>query len=552
MEKNVILAVVLSLLVLLGYNAFITKYIDGPAAPKGDLSNIKNLDEQDQKIEAPARSEESAHETAAKPSILLTSVAEKEIVIETPLFRGIITNYGGGIKAWELKSYRETMEKDSPPIDVFSFNTLERYSYEVSILDASSGDEERLVLSPSKESLILGKDDTAQLVLSGVTSKGLTVTERLNFSGDSYAVDTTIEVLNNSSQPFNGIISLNMIGSAKEAKKSSRLYGHIGPVTYINEGIERDDAQKIIEEEKNYEGNILWTSMEEKYFITSMLPSASTDVKLRIASPYKGFVSSNFLVQKPLAPQQASSHSFTLYIGPKEMDTLKNMEKHLEEVIDFGYFSFIAKPLLIALNFFYYFLSNYALAIILLTALIKLIFYPLTKTSLKSMKEMQKIQPQMAAIRKKHKDNKEKMNKEIMELYKRNKVNPLGGCLPMILQIPVFIALYNVLLTSIELRHAPFIFWITDLSQPDRLGSLPIPFVSPPGIPVLTLLMGASMFLQQKMSPTAMDPQQAKIMMLMPVFFTFMFLNFPAGLVLYWLINNMLQIGQQYYIQKKA
>lgn len=552
MEKNVILAVVLSLLVLMAYNILISKYLDAPSAPKGERTSMDRLNQQDQKIETAAIPKEPVHTTAAKPQILTTSVEEKKVVVETPLYRGVITNQGGGIKSWELKLHKETLQKDSPPIDVLSFNGLGRYAFEVSILDPFSGIEERLTLSPSKESLFLGKDETGELVLTGITSKGLTVTERLNFSGDSYAVDTTIEVMNNSSQPFNGIISLNLIGSAKEAKGSSRWYGHIGPVTYINGGIERDDVQKIIEEEIDYEGNILWTSMEEKYFMTAILLSANSKAKLRLTSPYKGFIFSNFLVQEALAPQQASSHKFTLYIGPKEMDTLKKIGDHLEEVIDYGYFAFIAKPLLTVLNFFYNFLLNYALAIILLTALIKVIFYPLTKKSLTSMKEMTKIQPQMAAIRKKFKDNKEKMNKEIMELYKRNKVNPLGGCLPMILQIPVFIALYNVLLTSIELRHSPFIFWITDLSQPDRLGSLPIPFVTPPGIPVLTLLMGASMLLQQKMSPTAMDPQQAKIMMLMPIFFTFMFINFPAGLVLYWLVNNLLQIGQQYYIQKKA
>ena len=234
MEKNVILAVVLSLLVLMAYNIFISKYLDVPSAPKGEPTSIDSLNQQDQEIESAVKTKEPAHKTAAKPQILTTSVEEKKVVVETPLFRGVITNQGGGIKSWELKSYRETIQKDSPPIDVFSFNALGRYAFEVSILDPFSGDEERLVLSPSKESLILGKDDKAELVLSGVTSKGLTVTERLNFSGDSYAVDTSIEVMNNSSQPFNGVISLNMIGSAKGAEESSRLYGHIGPVTYIN------------------------------------------------------------------------------------------------------------------------------------------------------------------------------------------------------------------------------------------------------------------------------------------------------------------------------
>jgi YidC/Oxa1 family membrane protein insertase len=184
----------------------------------------------------------------------------------------------------------------------------------------------------------------------------------------------------------------------------------------------------------------------------------------------------------------------------------------------------------VVLNFFERYLRNYGLAIIILTCIIKVVFHPLTKYSLHSMKEMQKIQPQLNALKQKYKDNKEKLNKELMALYKRYKINPLGGCLPMVMQIPVFIALYEVLSVAIELRHAPFVLWITDLVTP--------------------LLMGATMFIQQKMTPSAMDPAQAKIMLIMPVVFTFLFMSFPSGLVLYWLVNNVLTIAQQYHIYK--
>jgi YidC/Oxa1 family membrane protein insertase len=180
---------------------------------------------------------------------------------------------------------------------------------------------------------------------------------------------------------------------------------------------------------------------------------------------------------------------------------------------------------------------NFGLAIIVLTIVIKILFFPLTHTSYKSMKDMQKVQPLMLKLKKKYKDDKEKLNKEIMALYRSHKVNPLGGCLPMILQIPVFFALYKALLGSIELRHAPFIFWINDLSAKDPYYITPI-------------IMGASMFIQQKMTPTVGDPTQAKIMLLMPIVFTIMFLNFPSGLVIYWLVNNVLSIGQQFYINK--
>jgi YidC/Oxa1 family membrane protein insertase len=168
------------------------------------------------------------------------------------------------------------------------------------------------------------------------------------------------------------------------------------------------------------------------------------------------------------------------------------------------------------------------------------------------MREMQKLQPQMAKLRESLKDNPEQMNKEIMELYRRHKVNPLSGCLPMVLQIPVFIGLYNALLNAIELRHAPFMLWITDLSSPDRLGSISIPYVDPPGIPVMTVIMGASMLIQQWMTPSTGDPTQQRMMMFMPLIFTLMFINFPSGLVLYWLVNNLLTVVQQYVLMRRA
>ena len=226
------------------------------------------------------------------------------------------------------------------------------------------------------------------------------------------------------------------------------------------------------------------------------------------------------------------------------------MGHDLDLAVDFGWFDIIAKPMLSLLNFFYSFLGNYGLAIILVTILTKIVFWPLTRKSYKSMKQMQKLQPQIMKIREKYKGDKTRMNQEVMQLYKTYKVNPMGGCLPMVVQIPVFIAFYKVLGASIELRHAPFMLWIDDLSAPDRLNiGFHIPYVD--GLPVLTLLMGASMFIQQKMTPTTGDPTQAKMMMMMPIVFTFMFINFPSGLVLYWFVNNLLGIGQQYLTNKR-
>jgi YidC/Oxa1 family membrane protein insertase len=199
-------------------------------------------------------------------------------------------------------------------------------------------------------------------------------------------------------------------------------------------------------------------------------------------------------------------------------------------------------------------IPNYGVAIIILTILVKIVLFPLGQKSYKSMSEMKKIQPLMKEIREKYKDDKKKMNQEVMGLYRTYKINPLGGCLPMVVQLPAFFALYRMLYEAIELRHAPFFLWIDDLSAPDRLFrfDFSIPFMEAPyGIPVLTIVMGASMLLQQKMSPPMGDATQAKMMMFMPIIFTVIFINFSSGLVLYWLVNNLLSIAQQYYTQKK-
>ncbi len=231
-------------------------------------------------------------------------------------------------------------------------------------------------------------------------------------------------------------------------------------------------------------------------------------------------------------------NNYRVYLGPKMTDPLKELNVGAENLIDFGFFTIVAKPLLWFLKLTHTVTKNFGIDIIILSILIKIIFLPLTQISMKSMKEMQKVQPEMNRLKEQFKNDKARLQQEIMLLYKRRKINPMSGCLPMLIQIPVFIALYNALQNSIEMRHAPFILWIMDLSAKDPIYITPI-------------IMGATMVLQQKMTPTAADPAQARIFMLMPIMFTFLFLNFPSGLVLYWMVTNVLSIAHQYYMNKK-
>jgi YidC/Oxa1 family membrane protein insertase len=290
-----------------------------------------------------------------------------------------------------------------------------------------------------------------------------------------------------------------------------------------------------------YSGNVAWAGFGYTYFFFGLVPQDGAGHKVAVRQDGAALIAA---VSAPGPSERA-----TLFVGPKELETLKAVGKGLERAIDFGYFGFVSIPFLYLLHFFHRFTGSYGVDIIVLTVLIKILLAPLTHKSFVSMKAMGKLQPQMEKIKEKYGNDKEKLNKEIMELYRRNGVNPLGGCLPMVLQFPVFIGLYNALSTPIELRHAPFL-WIKDLSRPDW-ESLPIAIAGWQfGIPVLTILMGASMFIQQWMTPTAGDPNQRKIMMLMPLMFTFMFVSFPAGLTVYWLVNNLLTIAQQYWINR--
>jgi YidC/Oxa1 family membrane protein insertase len=356
------------------------------------------------------------------------------------------------------------------------------------------------------------------------------VDKKYTFSGKGYALDTELKIINGSSRKLMGDAQTLLVASYEEEKP----YYHYGPVRHTKDKVERHDPEDLLE---SGTGPLNWIGLENKYFLLALIPGKEALVKWETEVPTVNTARAVISEPLELAPGERQIFTYNTYLGPKQYNLLLSYGVGLEEAIEFGFLSFLAKPFLVVLNFFERYLRNYGLAIILLTCIIKVLFHPLTKHSLNSMREMQKIQPQLSALKQKYKDDKEKLNKELMGLYKRYKINPLGGCLPMVAQIPVFIALYEVLSVAIELRHAPFLLWIQDLSAKDPYYVTPI-------------LMGATMLVQQKMTPSTMDPAQAKIMLIMPVVFTFLFMSFPSGLVIYWLVNNVLSIAQQYHIYR--
>jgi YidC/Oxa1 family membrane protein insertase len=390
---------------------------------------------------------------------------------------------------------------------------------------------------------INARTQTERLSFSGIDQNMLQFQKQFEFRPNDYKIMFDMVVTNTSAATIQGNPFLEWNTKLPE-KSGGGIFSSSGQsaprfACLIKDEVKKVDLVKIEEEEIIPGEDVAWTAIEEKYFISAIIPGEVRPAEVR-RSPGPGILSYKLIYPyMQLSPGESRAFSFALYIGPRDIDILHRQNAQLERTIDFGWFDIISKPLLLTLKFLNGFLHNYGISIIVLTIIIKILFWPLTNKSFKSMKGMQKLQPEITALKEKYKDNREEFAKKQMELFKRYKVNPLGGCLPMLLQIPVFIALYRALMDSIELRHATFIpFWINDLAAKDPT------YIAP-------LIMGASMFLQQKMTPTTVDPSQAKIMMFMPVIFTVMFLNFPAGLVIYWLVNNLISIAQQMYINKK-
>jgi YidC/Oxa1 family membrane protein insertase len=315
--------------------------------------------------------------------------------------------------------------------------------------------------------------------------------------------------------------------------------------------MERYDL-KDISKGKVEKGPARWISADSKYFTWVVLPAREWSVTSASLVGETGVRVAAADTAATLQPGDTVRAGSRVFAGPKRSSLLAATENDLPELIDFGWFAVVAKPLVFLMKSSNRVTGNYGIDIILLTILIKILFYPLTQKSMASMRKMQELGPILKTLKEKYKGDAQRLNQETMNLYKTYKINPLSGCLPMVAQIPVFIALYKGLLVTIELRHAPFFLWVNDLSAPEHLWDIVVAGYTVP-IRLLPLLMGISMFIQQKMTPSSgMEPAQQKMMLFMPIIFTFMFWSFPTGLVIYWLVNNILAIGQQMIYNRKA
>lgn len=541
MEKRVIVFLVLSLGIIFGYEYLLKELgllpqpaVSDPAGPSASHTPSPPSTSPGSPGSGTSATKEIAH---PKPSNGDNRVQEPHgepsaaelIEVETDLYRAKFTTRGAALTSWELKRYRSSSD-GKPAVQLVRQNGKFAEPLTVTADDASHAKE-------LSEGIYKVEKDFTTLDQAHPTGHmtfyyrnpgtGVRLEKQLTFHADSYVVDIALKPIG-----LAGTVKLGLGTNFGVVDWGEGFIGSVGAASLIDDKIENDAP----ESETERKGALKWVALQDKYFISALIPKTNASALPKKQGDKLVTTAVRLAVDSSGAPLELQ-----LFAGPKEYDTLQNLGIRLEDTIDFGWFLFgswdmvraVAKPIFYVLRYINDYTHNYGLTIILLTVIIKLLFVPLQYKSYSSMKAMQGIQPKVAAVQEKFKDDRERLNKELIKLYRDHKVNPVGGCLPMVLQMPVFVSLFNILYMTIDLRQAPLGLWITDLSVQDPYYILPI-------------IMGISMVVMQKIQPTTMDPTQAKVMLMLPALMTFLFINFPAGLVLYWLTNNVLTIVQQF------
>lgn len=510
--KRLILAVVLSSAVLLVFNYFAPKR--APTVPAGTTA---------QGLPAAAPVAALPASVAAAPLPGPAAIPPKSAFLENDRVRIELSSRGGAVVRSSLKDYRDRPGRAGAPMQVVGTGAGDA----VADTRLASG---ALGFGASFQELEAG---AGRVVYAWDSPAGLRVEKTYTLAPGRYDLTATFAVRNRTAAAVRDQLGVLLV---RDYTGSEDKYAFTGPSFMSGGELKEVKLGDVKKEAKQVTGEIAWAALMQKYFLAAVVPvGAAGSVRIdRHRGQEKVMEVEVSSAPFDLPPGGEKALAYHVYLGPKLAEALSPVGSQLERAIDYGWFSVIARPLLAFLKLLYRGTGNYGLAIIVLTTLVKGAFWPLSAKSFKSMQKMKDLQPKMQKLKERYAKDRERLNAEVMQLYKTHKVNPLGGCLPMLVQIPVFFALYRVLGSAIELRHAPFLLWITDLSVKD-------PFYVTP------LIMGVSMFLQQKMTPaTGVDEMQAKMMQYgMPVVFTFMFLNFASGLVLYWLVNNLLSIIQQ-------
>ena len=540
MDKRVIVFLVLSLAIILGFDLLMRQmgWLPEPPPAQDGSAQAPGSSELDPAPAIPAGKDgsstspnianQSSSKSGAPASGIPLPSSEQTVTVETDLVRAELSNRGGVIRSWELKRYHMGPPDKKPVQLVYQGGKFKGpLSMTVANADIDKTIREGLYTIEKDFTKLDAAHPVGHVTMQFHDSAThLDIKKQLTFHHNSYVVDVSFA--------FEGMTESYDIGLGTNfgiVEWGDGFIGLIGSASQVDNKIEKETPEKELERK----GAVQWVALQDKYFLSVLIPKEGAATLAKTEAPK--IVSAGVRIA---ASEAASSVALQLYAGPKEYDILRSLGVGLEDMIDFGWFIYgswtivksVAKPIFYVLRFIHDYVGNYGVTIILLTCMIKVLFVPLQYKSYKSMKMMRVIQPKIKEVQEKYKGDRDRLNKELMKLYRDQKVNPLGGFLPMFLQMPVFISLFNVLYMTIDLRQAPFMLWVTDLSLQDPFYVLPV-------------LMGVTMFIQQKITPNTMDPTQAKIMLILPIGMTFLFINFPAGLVLYWLTNNTLTITQQ-------
>jgi YidC/Oxa1 family membrane protein insertase len=548
MEKRAVLAIVLSLVVVVVWSMF---FAPGPPPPPPDVSTSAPP-------ERPAGTGTSQKEAAVGPESVIPPVGtppspagspaapEARVTVHTGVARIELTSQGAGVTAVQLLAYLTTLTKGAPPIEIAPVPGASTIPLTAELhMEQRVTSLGKVAFTPSQTEVTLSaQQPEGTVAFRGQLENGLVVHRlyRFRYSDYTFEVSTWVEGL----QPPPGSTMYLLWGPGLLRHKDDE--GRQGqtaehPRSYVS-GKVLDEAPKKVGERQIEQGQVTWIGLSDTYFAAVLMPREPAGDAV-MARRLEGDVFEIGL-RTPLS-QDRASQTVRVYVGPKSQPLLEAADPSLDKVIDLGWFSPLARPMLQLLRWLNGWMHNYGVTIILATILIKIAFWPLTQASYKSMQAMQKLQPKMKELQVVYKDDRQALNRAMMQLYREHKVNPMGGCLPMVLQIPVFFAFYNALLYAIELRHAPFICWERELWWVGR-GICDLSVHDPSYI--TPVLMGVTMFVQQKMTPVTGDPAQAKVMQFMPLIFLMFFLNAPAGLVIYWLMNNVLSIAQQYMVNR--
>lgn len=507
---------------------------------KTTTTNANMGGEQQSGLNAPAMTGDD------KPSSSNKAQKGPVINVKTDVLSLLIDTSNGSVVKAELLAYPLSTSEQNKPVTLLFDEPEHRYLAESNFFVTSSDNKIKNVdfnfSSDSKNFQLEEGQDHIVISLTGKTADGLKATKTYTLHRGSYLIDVAYQLENTAETAWKGYLN-NQLLQKNPIESSASLFqvGSYSGASYSNPGTHRYKKVSFKDMGKsnlNVDATGGWVAMQQHYFLSAWVPNK--DSKNVIYSRAANDDYTIGMVSEPIAigSQKSTAIQSQLYLGPETTAVLKDISPGLELTVDYGWLWFLSSFLFTILKTIYSFIGNWGWSIVLVTVLIKLAFYRLSASSYKSMAGMRKLQPKLQALRERYGDDKAKISQATMELYRQEKVNPLGGCLPIIIQIPVFIALYWVLLESVELRQAPFIFWIKDLSVADPWHVLPV-------------IMGLTMLVQQRLNPAPPDPMQAKVMMFLPILFTALFWSFPSGLVLYWIVNNTLSILQQWHITRK-